>query len=156
MKRIDRMKEKLAALEAKRSECLRQGKYAQMYAIDKDISEIKADIEVARDFELKPIRELMSDKEIIEAGLIKKAVKLHIAADYVAEVAYEMYDVFKDMGLVLHTVVPEFKTLAKQAQRMSDKLIDKAPALTELLTENGTLLMSIDKKVDSFINQRMG
>lgn len=155
MKRIDILKKKLADLEAKRGQYLRSGRYAQMYALDKDIAQVKADIEVAKEFELKPLRELMSTKEIIESKMIHRAVKLHIAADYVAEVAYEMYDALAALGFELHTIAPEFIAVAKNAQSLANKLIDKAPALTELLTENETLLKAIDKKVETFIGQRV-
>lgn len=155
MKRIDQLRKKLADLEAKRNQFMREGKYGQMVAMDKTIKEARLQVEVAEEFELKPIRELMSSEDIIEAKLIHKATKLHIAADYVAEVSYELYDAFAELGYVLHTIIPEFEDLAKQAQKLAGLLIQKAPALTALLVDNDTLLKSIDMKVQSFIDQRI-
>lgn len=154
MTRIERYRQKIRELEATRSRLMRQGKYVQMHRLDEDIKEVKCLVEEAERYEAKPIKELLTEDQIHEAGIIPMIMECHLAADYLTDCAYNLSDSIKELGFNPVSLIPEMKEIIEKSNAFASILCKKNQTLSDMLTENDTLLAALHKKTQSYIMQR--
>lgn len=74
MTRLERYREQLAKLEAKRNMLMRSGRYVDSVRLNQDIIEIEKCIREAEEYEescrSKPLKEILSEEELHEMGII--------------------------------------------------------------------------------------
>ncbi len=155
MTRLDRYKAKLATLEARRAQLMRQGKYPQMQQLDADLQEVRTLIADAEEYEAKPIRELLTEDEIHQSGLIPLLLECHLAADFLTDCTTILMERIKALGFRAVTLVPDMKEIIRKSDAFASILCTKGELLSDLLTDNETLLSAMHKKTLSYIEQRM-
>lgn len=154
MTRLERYKEKLSDFEAKRMQLLRTGNYVRAMKLDEDINELAALIEQMGEGGPKPIKELLSAEEIEKLGIIPLVIECHLAADFLTDCAYNLNDIIENAGFHAVSIIPEIKEIAKKSEAFASALAKNSPALTDLLTNNETLISALHKKTLSYIAQR--
>lgn len=152
MTRLERYKQKLAELEAKRNQFMRQGKYVQMQHLDADLAELRRLIAEA---EPKPVTELFTHEQIREAGLIPAVIEVHLAADYLAACCYTVEDVVKKLGGMAVSVIPELKEIIRKSNEFCSFLYEKDEDLKNLIMDDETLMNALHKKTMSYMSQRL-
>lgn len=155
MTRLERHKEKLAALEAKRNQMMRQGRYPQMQELEEDLKEIRKLIAEAEEYEAKPIKELLTMDEIHASGIMPLIMECHLAADYLNDCAYMLKERIRSLGFNAVSLVPEMKEILKKSEAFASILCKKNKQLSDMLIDNDTLLSALHKKTLSYIEQRM-
>lgn len=155
MTRLERYRQQLAELEGRRSQLMRQGRYMQMYKLNSDIEEIKALIAEAEQYEAKPIKELLGMDKINESGIIPALIECHLVADYLTACTYTVNDIIKKLGFQPVSVIPELKEIISKSSSFASQLCDKSEILSNMLTDNDTLLEALHKKTMSYIFQRI-
>lgn len=155
MTKLERYKQKLAELEAKRNELMRQGKYMQMQRLSADIENVKKLIKQAESYEPKPIRELVAMDKIHESGIIPALIECHLAADYLAACAYNVNDIIEGLGFKAVSIIPELKELIRKSNSFASQLCSKSELLSDMLIDNETLINALHKKTIHYIDQRV-
>lgn len=154
MTRLERYRQQLMELEAKRNQFMRQGKYMQMRQLDVDLEQVREHIREAEAYEAKPIKELISMDEIHESGLIPALMESHLAADYLAACCYNLKDIISKMGFRAVSIIPELNQIISRCNSFASILCEKNEILTDMLLDNDTLIDALHKKTLSYIRQR--
>ncbi len=156
MTRLDRYRERLSALETRRNQFMRQGKYMQMQKLACDMERVEGLIKEAEAYEAKPIKELVSMDAIRESGLIPALMECHLAADYLAACSYTVKDIIKGMGFTAVSIIPDIDNIISRCNAFASILCEKNECLRDMLLDNETLINAIHKKTMSYICQRAG
>lgn len=154
---LESCKKKLALLEAKRNNFMRQGKYASMQALEEDIKAAKRLIEKEEEYRRpKPIHELMSHEKIVESGIMVAMMECNLAADYLTDCAFALKDIISKLGLQATTVMPELDEIIKKSNAFASMLlVSNNEHLKSMLIDNDTLISALHKKTMKYIEQRI-
>lgn len=152
--RLGRYEAKLCELESRRNAMMRNGQYMQSVKLNNEIEQVRALIKEAKEYEAKPLREFITSEQAAQSGIIDAILECHLAIDYLADCAYVVKDIMEELGLEAKSLLPEIKSIIKQANALSDTLCMKGPDFEKLLTENSTLIEALRKKTRSYITQR--
>lgn len=159
MTRLERYREQLAKLEEKRNRLLKAGRYLQANDLNEMIKEAEELIRQAEEYEnqtrSRPIRDLMSKKELNEMGIIPLMIECHLAADFLTEIAYMIVDICKEHGFSDVVLMPDLRELLKNSEKFASFLATLGPDLADLITRNETFNASLHKKYVKYIEQRL-
>lgn len=155
MTRLERYEQKLATLEGRRSQMLRKGRYVDVQMLDSEIEEAKALIREAKDYQAKPVLELLSREEIQESGLVALLIESHLAADFLADICFRIEQVFKERGLQAVSIVPDIKDLLKRSNIFASILCLKNAELSSLLIDNEDLIGKLHSDTLGYIKERL-
>ena len=154
MTRLERYRQQLSELEARRNQFMRQGKYMQMHKLEDELNEVRKHIAEAENYEAKPIKELVSMDEIHESGLIPALMECHLAADYLNSCSCEVKDIIKKMGFRAVSIIPDINEIISRTNAFASVLCEKNEVLRDMLLDNDTLINALHKKTLSYIAQR--
>lgn len=155
MTRRQRFEQKLADLEKIRLKLRQQGRFLEVQEYDKKIADMERNIEICKDYEAKAVREILSDKEIEESCLVPLLLEAHLMSDVLAEVCYNIVDIFKKRGLTALTLVPEIQEILKRSSIFASILCTKNEQLNSLLIDNEKLLHDVHLICQRYIKERM-
>lgn len=163
MTRLERYKRDVAELERRYSRLLGAGKITQALQLSHEISEIKTIIAEAEECEQfneeaekpKAITEIVSRQRLRESGLVTMLIECHLAADYLTDCAYNVKDTMDGMGLITTTIIPEIEEITKLSESVASAICKISDKLSDLMTDNDTLIVALHKKTLSYINQRL-
>ena len=80
------------------------------------IKDVEAAIEEAESYLPKKLSELFDQKTLRESGINIAIVKVHLAADFLADCAYELRDKFTVLGVEENHLLPLLDDIKKKAQ----------------------------------------
>lgn len=159
MTKLERYKEKLAQLEAKRNNMMRNGKFAQSIELNANIEEVRKLIKEAEDYEEslkpRPICEICSRKEIEEMGIIPLMVECHLVADFLVEAAWRVRERCEEYGLHDVRWTDDLNEIIKKTEKFASFLTQISPELCDLVVNNETFNASLHKKYLKYIEQRL-
>ncbi len=159
MTRLERYRDRLSQLEERRSELLRAGKYCESSALHEDIKEVERLIKEVEEYEEslkpRPIRELVSEQQFQEMGIIPLMIECHLVADFLVEVAYMVVDRCKAYGFVDVSLMPDLMDIIKRLEKFASFVTTLSPELCNLIVRNETLNASLHKKYLKYIAQRL-
>lgn len=119
MRKIERYRNQLAELEARRSRLVRKGDLIMATALNNDIRRVEAMIKEVEEYEEsikpKPIKELIPMDKIHESGIIPMIMECHLAADYLTACAYQLSDTIKEMGFNPVSIIPDIEEIIKKS-----------------------------------------
>lgn len=151
--RLDRYERKVRELEEKRGALMRSGRYLESVRLNQDIDDIKKLIAKEKVYEPKPLKQLVDRDKAKEA--VALIVECHLASDYLTATAYALKDWFKAQKLVAVSVVPELDEIIRKSEAFASSLCKVNDNLSQLMTDNETLINSLHKKTLSYIGQRL-
>lgn len=159
MRRLERYREQLAKLDEKRIRLLRSGRYLESSNLSNDMREIEMLIRQAEEYEeaTKPrqIKDIVSEDELHEMGIIPLMIECHLIADMLVGVSYEIVDICKKHGFEQVSFMDDLKNALKANEVFSTFLTKLSPELCNLLISNDTLNEALHKKYLSYIKQRL-
>lgn len=159
MTRLERYKEKLEELKAKRSMFIKTGNLVKACSMNESIQEVEKSIKEAEEYEesckAKAIRELVSDEELHQMGIIPLMIECHLIADLLVDASYMIVDICKKYGFQDVSLMPDLKDLIKRADCFASFLTTLSPELCDILVRNDTLNTSLHKKYQKYIAQRL-
>lgn len=151
---LQKYRQKLENLEAKRSELMRSGRYMESIRLNADIEEVRKLIEAEEDYlKPKPLKELVSKEQADEVTNI--IIECHLAADYLTAVAYELKDWFDKNGLIPHSVIPELNQIVKLSESFAGSVCKVNPNLRDMMINNDTLIEALHKKCQTYIKRNL-
>lgn len=152
---IHRLRKELQTLESRYAEKLKTWDFAGASAMMVRIEEIKAAVKVYEYTRSQPLRQLLEEDHINADTAVFMAIKMHLAADYLAHCAYDLHDYLKSKGLELKDVLANCKKVADESNKMANEIINKSEKFENLIVDDDVLIEAIDKKVASYIQQRV-
>lgn len=114
--KLDRLKERLDQLIIERGNQLRCGQYLAATKTTDKIKHVEAAIEEAESYLPRKLSELFDQKTLRESGINVAIVKVHLAADFLADCAYELRDKFTALGVNENHLLPLLDDIKKKAQ----------------------------------------
>lgn len=114
--KLDRLRERRDQLKAKMSKQIQNGQLLQVSDTTRRIKDVEAAIEEAESYLPKKLSELFDQKTLRESGINVAIVKVHLAADFLADCAYELRDKFTALGVEENHLLPLLDDIKKKAQ----------------------------------------
>lgn len=114
--KLDRLRERRDQLKAKMSKQIQNGQLLQVSDTARRIKDVEAAIEEAESYLPKKLSELFDQKTLRESGINIAIVKVHLAADFLADCAYELRDKFTVLGVEENHLLPLLDDIKKKAQ----------------------------------------
>lgn len=115
MKRVDRLRAKLDAALARRAEFIAKGRIIEAGQMTTRINILQDDIKEAERYEPQQLGKLISRETLQKSGLAKKLIKTHLAADYLADCAFDARETLEKLGLAGCSIFPPLQAIQKQA-----------------------------------------
>lgn len=114
--KLDRLRERRDQLKAKMSKQIQNGQLLQVSDTARRIKDVEAAIEEVESYLPKKLSELFDQKTLRESGINIAIVKVHLAADFLADCAYELRDKFTALGVEENHLLPLLDDIKKKAQ----------------------------------------
>lgn len=114
--KLDRLRERRDQLKAKMSKQIQNGQLLQVSDTARRIKDVEAAIEEAESYLPKKLSELFDQKTLRESGINVAIVKVHLAADFLADCAYELRDKFTALGVEENHLLPLLDDIKKKSQ----------------------------------------
>lgn len=114
--KLDRLRERRDQLKSKMSKQIQNGQLLQVSDTARRIKDVEAAIEEAESYLPKKLSELFNQKTLRESGINVAIVKVHLAADFLADCAYELRDKFTALGVEENHLLPLLDDIEKKAQ----------------------------------------
>lgn len=155
MKLIEEYKRDLAELERQHSVLLRTGNLVKAMNLSSEISRVKKMIaEEEERRRPKPITELITGEQLRASNLIPLLIETYLAMDFVNDCVYNVIDNANSMGLDIVRIAPELSDIKEKSQTFASFLCKQSQFLSDLMTDNETLINALHKKTRSYIEQR--
>lgn len=155
MKLIEEFKRDLAVLEKRHTWLLRTRQYVTAMNVASEITKIRKMIaEEEERRRPKPITELISGEQLRASKLIPLLIETYLAMDYVNDCVYNVIDNANNIGLDIVHVAPELSDIKEKSQTFASFLCKQSQFLSDLMTDNETLINALHKKTQSYIEQR--
>lgn len=155
MTRLERYKQRLANLEYRRNQSMRQGKYMQMQSLNNEIENVRKLIADAEEYSARPMKELFTREQIHESGMIPMLMECYLASDFLNDCVFELKQILKKLGVHAVTIVPEIEEIIKKSESFASSLCAINKEFSDFMTDNDTLIEALHKKTLSYIKQRM-
>lgn len=153
--RLERFKDRLKQLEARRNALMRSGKYMQSIQLNSDIEDIRKMIAKEEEYyKPKSLKTLVTDKDK-RKEVVHLIIESHLAADYLTATAYALKDWLDDNGLIPYSVVPELEDIIKKSEAFASSICRINPKLSEMMVSNDTLIDALHKKTMSYITRNL-
>lgn len=114
--KLERLKKQRNELQIKVQELVKAGKLLQANVIMGKIKKVDEAITEAEAYLPKRLSELFDRKTLNESGINVAIVKVHLAADFLADCAYDLKDRFDKLGVVEQNLLPLLDEIKKKSQ----------------------------------------
>lgn len=81
-------------------------------------------------------------------------MECHLASDYLTDCAYRLSDTIKKMGFNPVSLIPDMEEIIAKSSAFAAILCQKDKYLSDMLTQNETLIDALRKKTMHYIRQR--
>lgn len=155
MANLNKFRRQVAELERRHALLLKQGRIVQALALRRDIDNVQKMIDAEEEARKpKPIQDLIPKDKLAESGLVELMIECHLIADFLNAVVYEIIDKVDEFGYSVHNVAPELREIADKTQKFASYMCTKDENLSDMMTDNETLINALHKKTLSYIQQR--
>ncbi|TFU92310.1 hypothetical protein E4T81_12025 [Barnesiella sp. WM24] len=154
--KLDRLKKRKAELRAKLNEQLRNGKLYQANITMGKIQDVEAAIEEAESYLPKKLSELFDKETLNKSGINNAIVKVHLAADYLADCAYDLKDKFDKLGVQENHLIPLLDDIKKRAQEFASIVCHPNFAgLSDFIVNNEDYIDDVNSITDKYIENHL-
>lgn len=120
MKKLERLKSKLEKAVAERAGLIRGGKLIEAGRATSRITALERAIEDARRYEPQQLGKLLPAETLRSSGLSKKLIEVHLAADYLADCAFDVRETLESLGFADCSIFPMLKAIQDRAQEFAN------------------------------------
>lgn len=153
--KIERLKKRLAQLEAERMSAIRNQQLMRLPGIDNKIAVVKESIAEAMEYEPQAIHKLIPEETLKEMQFAEKVIKTHIAADYLTDCAMDLRTTLDKMGLKGCSLFPLIRNIEKLAADYAAIVCHPDFAgLQEFMVTNETLIDEMHGAVNNYIHKK--
>lgn len=116
MKRTEKLRLKLDRARAGRAALIAAGKLVEAGRANARVAAIERELADAERYEPRLLGEILDRKTLAESGLSRKLIETHLAADFLADCAFDLRETLGKLGLADCSVFPMLRSIQKQAQ----------------------------------------
>lgn len=154
--RISRLKEKRDELKKKCQEQLKKGQLLQANQTMTKIAAIEADIDEAESYLPRKLSELFDRKTLNESGINIAIVKTHLAADFLADCAYDLKDKFNKLGVEEQHLIPLLDEIKKRSQEFASIVCHPEFAgLSDFIVTNDEFIDEMHGITQNYIDEHL-
>lgn len=156
MRRIDKLKEKLDKAMARQSALTRSGKLVESLRMNAVISAIEEEIAEARKYEPQQLGKLLDRETLRRMEIGAKLVEVHLAADYLADCAFDIRETLDKLGLADCSIFPMLRSIQRQAQEFADIVCHPEFAgLSDFMTTNDRFIDDMHLIARRYISEKL-
>lgn len=154
--KLDRLRKRETELRVKLNEQLRNGKLLQANATMGKIKDVEAAIEEAENYLPKKLSELFDKETLNKSGINIAIVKVHLAADYLVDCAYDLKDKFDKLGVQGNHLLPLLDEIKKRAQEFASIVCHPNFAgLSDFIVNNEDYIDEVNTITDKYIEDHL-
>ena len=154
---------KLARLKQQRDELkknvqalLQRGKIMQAQTAMAKVQKLGEAIEEAEAAVPRALSELFDKKTLNKSGLNVAMVKTYLAADFLADCAYDLKDIFNKLGVVETHLIPILEDIKKKSQAYASLVCHPEFAgLSDFIVTNEKFLESMHEITKKYIDDHL-
>lgn len=156
MKKIDRLRAKLDKARAERCALIAHGKIIEAGRMNPRIAAIEKAITEAERYEPQLLGEILDRKTLAESGLSRKLIETHLAADYLADCAFDTRETLEKLGLADCSIFPMLLSIQKQAQAYASVVCHPEFAgLSDFMCNNERLIDDLHLLCRRYMDERI-
>lgn len=114
--KLNRLKQQRDELKKSIQSLLQRGKFMQANTAIAKVKKLEEAIEEAEAAIPRALAELFDKKTLNESGINIAIVKVHLAADFLADCAYDLKDKFKALGVEEQRLLPMLDEIKEKSQ----------------------------------------
>lgn len=135
---------------------MRNGQLLQMRKTMDKISRIEEEIEKAESYLPKKLSELFDRKKLNESGINNSIVKVHLAADFLADCAYDLKDRFDKLGVIEQNLIPLLDEIKKRSQEFASIVCHPEFAgLSDFMVTNDEFIDNMHEVTQKYIDDHL-
>lgn len=154
--RLQRLTERRGELVAALHQAARMNQWQTVRKLEAKIKEADAAIEEAKAYEPMPLSKLLSREEFNREGFCEEIIKIHMAADFLTDVAMAFRCHLEKKGLVGASLFPEIKKLEDIAAHLAAVVCKpEYGQLSDFMTTNDSLIDGMHKLCDDYLAKHL-
>lgn len=154
--KLARLKQQRDELKKKVQTLLQLGKYMQANTAIAKVQRIEAAIAEAEAYVPRALAELFDRKTLSESGINIAIVKVHLAADFLADCAYELKDKFNALGVEEQRLLPMLDEIKKKSQDFASIVCHPEFAgLSDFMVTNDGFINSMHEITQKYIDDHL-
>lgn len=156
MKRIDKLRAKLDKARAERCALIAGGKLIDAGKMNPKIAAIEKAITDAERYEPQQLGKILDHKTLAESGLSRKLIETHLAADYLADCAFDTRETLEKLGFSECSIFPLLLAIQKQAQAYASIVCHPEFAgLSDFMCNNERLIDDLHLLTRRYMDERI-
>lgn len=156
MTKIERLRAKRDELVFKKGKLMQRLDIIGVQKLQSQIDAIDKAIKEAEEYEPHRLRDLIDKETLNKSGLAIQMVKVHLAADFLADCAHELRDIFDSLGLIDHSIRPKVETIRKHAQDFANIVCHPEFAgLADFMVTNDKFINDMHTICNLYIKQHL-
>lgn len=154
--KLDRLRERRDQLIIKRGDQLRSGQYLAATRTSEKIKDVEAAIEEAESYLPRKLSELFDQETLRKSGINIAIVKVHMAADFLADCAYDLRDKFTALGVEENHLLPLLDDIKKKSQDFASIVCHPEFAgLSDFMVTNEDFINSMHEITQNYIDEHL-
>lgn len=154
--KLGRLRERHDQLKAKMSKQIQNGQLLQVSDTARRIKDVEAAIEEAESYLPKKLSELFDQETLRKSGINIAIVKVHMAADFLADCAYDLRDKFTALGVEENHLLPLLDDIKKKSQDFASIVCHPEFAgLSDFMVTNEDFINSMHEITQNYIDEHL-
>lgn len=156
MKKTDRLRAKLDKARVERCALIARGKIIEAGKMNPRIAAIEKAITEAERYEPQLLGEILDRETLAKSGLSRKLIETHLAADYLADCAFDTRETLEKLGLADCSIFPMLRSIQKQAQAYASIVCHPEFAgLSDFMCNNERLIDDLHLITRRYMDERI-
>jgi len=154
--KLERLKKQRNELQIKAQEQVRAGKLIQANVTMGKIKNLEETITEAEAYLPKKLAELFDRKTLNESGINIAIVKVHLAADFLADCAYDLKDRFNRLGVEEQNMLPLLEEIKQKSQNFANIVCHPEFAgLSDFMVTNDNFINDMHEITQKYIDDHL-
>lgn len=154
--KLDRLKHQREELRKSIPTLIQRGKFMQANTAMAKVKQLDEEIEEAEAYVPRALAELFDRKTLNESGINIAIVKVHLAADFLADCAYDLKDKFKALGVEEQKLLPMLDEIKEKSQAFASIVCHPEFAgLSDFIVTDEEFLDSMHEITQNYIDEHL-
>lgn len=154
--KLDRLRKRRDELKVQMLKQLRNGQLIQANETSRKIKNVVEAIEEAESYLPKKLSELFDQETLRKSGINIAIIKAHLAADFLADCAYDLRDKFTALGVQENHLLPLLDEIKKRAQDFANIVCHPEFAgLSDFMVTNDEFIKDMHEITKKYIDDHL-
>lgn len=154
--KLDRLKHQREELRKSIPILIQRGKFIQANTAMAKVKQLDEEIEEAEAYVPRALAELFDRKTLNESGINIAIIKVHLAADFLADCAYDLKDKFKALGVEEQKLLPMLDEIKEKSQAFASIVCHPEFAgLSDFIVTDEEFIDSMHEITQNYIDEHL-